>query len=69
MNAHISKWLGWLTNRRLCVWFTWQRARALVELVDLYPTALELMGIDGATHVPDFAELEGTSFAPLLSAG
>jgi iduronate 2-sulfatase len=45
------------------------RSKALVEIVDLYPTALELMGIGSAQRVPDLAQLEGTSFAPLLNAG
>ena len=44
------------------------RSQALVEIVDLFPTALELMGLASAAAVPDFAQLEGTSFAPLLLA-
>jgi arylsulfatase A-like enzyme len=44
------------------------RSRALVEIVDLFPTALELMGIHSADYVADVAELEGTSFAPLLTS-
>ena len=45
------------------------RSQALVEIVDLYPTALELMGLASNASVPDFSELEGTSFVPLLSGG
>eukprot|EP00756_Hemistasia_phaeocysticola_P024465 Hpha_TRINITY_DN1594_c0_g1::TRINITY_DN1594_c0_g1_i1::g.57146::m.57146/K01136/IDS; iduronate 2-sulfatase len=44
------------------------RSQALVEIVDLYPTALDLMGLAHAAAVPDFAQLEGTSFAPLLTS-
>ena len=44
------------------------RSAALVEIVDLFPTTLELFGIGDAAHVHDFAQLEGTSFAPLLRA-
>jgi iduronate 2-sulfatase len=36
-------------------------SRALVELVDIYPTLCDL------THLPKSDKLEGTSFAPLLS--
>jgi len=37
---------------------------ALVELVDLMPTTLDMMGLKEMVH--DFNELEGTSFFPLL---
>ncbi len=38
-----------------------QSTRALVEFVDIYPTLVELAGLQPPTH------LEGTSFAPLLA--
>ena len=41
-----------------------KRTSAMVEIVDLMPTAIEIMDI-GAT-LPDLAQLEGTSFLPLL---
>lgn len=40
------------------------RTTAMVEIVDLMPTTLDLLGI--AHTVPDLATLEGTSFLPLL---
>merc|ERR1711871_1322402 len=41
-----------------------KRVDALVELVDPMPTTLDLMGLKSL--VPDFDQLEGTSFLPLL---
>jgi len=45
-----------------------QTSAALVEAVDLYPTMLELFGLDSAAKVHDIGELEGHSFAPILRA-
>lgn len=42
------------------------RSRALVELVDLFPTACELMGLPLPTA--DAVPLDGTSLRPLLEA-
>ena len=44
-----------------------QTSDALVEIVDLFPTTLEIFGIHDATHVHDIATLEEFSFAPLLN--
>lgn len=43
-----------------------KRNDAIVELVDLMPTTLDLMGL--TSSVPDFGDLEGTSFLPLLDS-
>jgi len=43
-----------------------KRSSALVELVDLMPTTLDLMGIKDRIH--DFDKLEGSSFLPLLQS-
>ncbi len=39
----------------------------MVEIVDLFPTTLELLGLNSSEHVHDFESLEGTSFAPLIA--
>ena len=41
-----------------------QSTDALVEIVDLFPTAIDLLNITQRVH--DASELEGTSFLPLL---
>lgn len=41
-----------------------KRTGAIVEMVDLMPTTLELMGV--SDRVPDFKDLEGLSFLPIL---
>mgnify|MGYP002016759381 CR=1 FL=1 len=41
-----------------------QSTSALVEIVDLFPTTLDLFNI--TARVPDAAQLEGFSFLPLL---
>ena len=40
---------------------------ALVEIVDLYPTTLDLFNINTTEHVHDLGELQGTSFVKLLA--
>ena len=40
------------------------QSSALVEIVDLMPTTIELFNIGNT--LPDFAQLEGHSFLPLL---
>jgi iduronate 2-sulfatase len=75
---HLGEQGGWCKQSNfdlvarvpLIVYIPWlpqshgQRTSAMVEIVDLMPTALELMGIRAAT--PDYDQLEGTSFLPLL---
>ena len=43
-----------------------KRTSALVEAVDLMPTVLEALGLHSQERVHDLAQLEGTSFMPLL---